>query len=161
MPERYNNILPIQIKKIHIAKSQLGLDDQQYRDILSGFTNKKGDPCSSSKELNYAQAEVLLNTFEKLGFKQSPKGTKLKYEEYSGRDAKFATPKQMRSVDVLWFTSINVREKTDEAMNNFIHRIAGVSHISFLLTADVHKVRKAIQNLKSERSRGLSNGGNL
>lgn len=159
MADRSNNISPLQIKKIHIAKSQLCLSEQQYRDTLSGFKNNNGESCSTCKELTYDQAEVLLNTFKKLGWKEKHGGRQLKYEEFSGRDAKFATPKQMRSIDALWHTSISVREKTDEAMNNFIHRIAGVSHISFLLASDVHKVRKAIQKLSPSPDQGEGRGG--
>jgi len=142
------NILPLQIKKIHIAKSQLGLSDQQYRDMLSGFKNISGLPSSSCKELNYDQAEVLLNIFIKLGFKVKHSGKQLKYEEFAGRDAKFASPKQMRSIDALWHTSINVRDKSDEAMNNFIFHITGISHITMIYAVHVHKIRKAIQSLK-------------
>ncbi len=159
MTDRSNDITPLQVKKIHIAKSQLSLSEQQYRDTLSGFKNAAGEPSSSCKELNYDQAEVLLNTFKKLGWQEKHSGKPLKYERYAGRDAKFATPKQMRSIDALWFTSINVREKTEEAMNNFIHRIAGVSHISFLLASDVHKMRKAIQKLSPSPYQGEGRGG--
>lgn len=144
------NINPVsnaQKAKIHIAKSQLNLSDQQYRDILSGFNNQSGLPCNSCLELNFDQAETLLRLFRKLGWQEKRKGVKLKYEEYSNRDAKFATPKQMRSIDAVWNTTDNVREKTDESMNKFIKRIAGVDHISFLLAKDVHKVIRAVKSL--------------
>ena len=145
-----NNIAPIdksQIVKIHIAKSQLKLSRDQYEDILSGFINPQGNPCSSSKELNKEQADALLRLFVKLGWKEQRRGRTLKYEQHAGRDSIFANPKQMRRIDALWNTSPAVREKTDLALNHFIKRVAGVDHISFLLAKDVHKVIKAINQL--------------
>jgi len=133
--------------KIHIAKSQLKLSDQQYRDTLSGFINHSGQPCHSCLELNFDQAETLLRLFRKLGWQETRKGSKLKYEEYVNRDPNFATPKQMRRIDAAWNTSPNVREKTEAAMNKFIRRIVGVDHISFVSANDVHKIVTAIQHL--------------
>lgn len=140
-----NDILPLQIKLIHIAKQQLGLSDQQYRDTLSGFISATGQPCSSCKELNSDQAEVLLTLFKKIGWKEKRNGKVKKYEEFNGRPGKFASPAQMRKIEALWMNYS--REKTIESMNHFIKRIVGKDHISFLTNYDVHKVIKAIENL--------------
>jgi len=55
-----------QIKLIHIARTQLGLSDDDYRLIIS--TQTKGKK-SSSKNLTYFEADGLINYFVKLGFK--------------------------------------------------------------------------------------------
>jgi phage gp16-like protein len=136
-----------QITKIHIAKSELGLTDQQYRDALSGFVNPFGEPCSSCKELNFYQADALLNIFQKIGFKEKRKYKESKYAQYAGRDSKFASVAQLELIDYRWFNNPNVREKTDSAMNNFIRHIAKVDHFSFLLKTDVKKILKAIEVL--------------
>lgn len=134
-----------QIAKIHIAKQQLGLTDQQYRDVLSSYINVDGNPCTSSKELNYKQAEVLLGLFTKLGFKQKHNGNTKKYDELAGRDSSFATPAQLRKINSLWM--INAREKTEDAMNRFISHKTTVNHIRFLLKKDVNKIITAISKL--------------
>lgn len=141
------DIKPVQITKIHIAKQQLNLTDENYRDILSNFINAKGEKCSSSKELNENQANILLNDIfkKKLGWKEQQKGKVLKYEEFNGRDAKFASAKQMRLIEGLWMQYS--REKTENSLNNFIKRIADVDHFSFLLKKDVQKIIKAIKQL--------------
>lgn len=138
-----------QITRIHIAKQQIGMADQQYRDTLSSFVDQSGQSCSSSKQLNSEQADVLLGIFKKLGFKEKHSGKQKKYEEYSSRDSKYATPAQMRKIDGLWFTSPNVKEKSEKSLNNFINHVARVNHISFLLKKDVSKVINAITHLKS------------
>ena len=141
-------ILKVQIQKIHIAKQQLKLSDGEYRDILSNFKNAYGWNCKSSKELNQNQANVLLDIFkEKLGWREKKFGKALKYEEYNARDQKFASPPQMRKVEASWMNNINVKEKTDRAMNNFIYRILKVNHISFVLKKDVNRLLKAIESL--------------
>ncbi len=144
------NILPVQIKKIHIALSQLSLPDENYRDILSNFINAKGEKCRSCKELNENQANILLGILKKLGWTEKKKGKQLKYEEFNNREAKYATPAQMRKIEALWMR--RSREKTEKSLNNFINRIAEVNHITFLLRKDVQKVIKAIESLGRQSS---------
>ena len=134
-----------QITKIHVAKSQLKLSDQDYRDILSGFTSQSGEPAASCKDLNHEQADVLLDRFVKMGFKHKRSGKPLKYEEYANRDYKFANPKQLRMLEAMWMDA--AREKTEKAFHKFACRIAKVDHISFVLKAHVQKIKLGIENL--------------
>lgn len=135
-----------QIIKIHIAKQQIGLTDDEYRDILSGFVTDKGKAAASSKDLSEAQANVLLNRLKSLGWKEKRKNKVLEFEDLWSRDPKFANPKQLRMIKGLWKS--NSREKTDKALNNFIFRIAERSDITMILKSDVHKIVKAIRSLK-------------
>jgi phage gp16-like protein len=148
-----DEILKVQIQKIHIAKQQLQLSDENYRDILSNFKNAYNWPCKSCKELNQNQANVVLDIFKKqLGWREKKFGKNLKYEEYNTRDQKFASPAQMRLIESTWMNNINVKEKTDRALNNFTYRILKVNHLSFVLKKDVNRLLKAIKSLslKSE-----------
>lgn len=52
-----------QMAKIHIAKSQLGLDDEEYRALLGRVAG-----VSSAKDLNPRQMGAVLAAFEKLGW---------------------------------------------------------------------------------------------
>lgn len=141
-------ILPIQIKKIHIAKSQLNFNDDNYRDILSNFKNEYGWPCKSCKELNQHQADVVLDIFKnQLGWQEQKHGKKLKYEEYNTRDQKFASPSQMRLIESKWMNNINVKEKNIRSLNNFIYRILKINHISFILKKDVPRLLKSIESI--------------
>ncbi len=143
------NISNDQKAKIHIAKSAAGLSDGDYRAILSGFNNKDGVPCSSCSEFTSKQADALLDIFKnKFGFKEKRKYKDSKYAQYAGRDSKFASVAQMELIDYKWYSNPNVKGKTDEAMNHFIKRIAGIDHISFLLKKDVSKIIRAITSLK-------------
>ncbi len=52
------------IAKIHIAKTQLGLDEEQYRDILRRVTGKE-----SAAKCRYSELVDLVNEFKGLGWK--------------------------------------------------------------------------------------------
>jgi Mu-like prophage protein gp16 len=53
-----------QLSKIHIAKKDLGLDDDTYRALLSRITGQ-----SSAKDLSPLQVAKVLQEFERLGWK--------------------------------------------------------------------------------------------
>jgi len=59
-------IEPIQIRLIHIAKTQWGLSDDEYRQSIGAQTHAKK---WSSKDLTYFEADALINYFKTLGFK--------------------------------------------------------------------------------------------
>ncbi len=55
---------PAQIKKIHTLKSELRLDDSDYRVLLESYASLEGTPIWSSKDLSYDQASSLIRTME-------------------------------------------------------------------------------------------------
>ena len=59
-------IEPIQIKLIHIAKTQLGLSDDEYQQAIGAQTHAEK---WSSKNLTYTEADGLINYFKRLGFR--------------------------------------------------------------------------------------------
>lgn len=146
-----NPITKIQIQKIHIAKKDLNINDSDYRAMLSGFKNEKGQPCTSSKEFNESQANVFLELLRtKLGWKVKRKNKNLKYEDLVARDPKFASPGQLRKIEALW--QVHSREKTEISLNHFLARIVKVDLITAVLKKDVNRLLKAIQSLKNTPS---------
>lgn len=55
------------LAKIHIAKSQLGMDDETYRALLARVAGVR-----SAKDLSPRQIGAVLAEFERLGFKPKP-----------------------------------------------------------------------------------------
>lgn len=152
MNKKRSKIIWPQIQKLHIAAKDLGFitndgDREEYDNILSQFMKSDGTPAKSSKDLNFDQANLIIDKFRKLGWNEKRSGMNLKYEEFKNRDPKFASPKQMRMIDGMWMTSDRVRERTEKAMNNFIKSIVKRSHISMILKVDVKKIKAAIENL--------------
>lgn len=146
-------IVKAQTQKIHIAVKQLGIEREDYEKMLFDGYRK-----TSSKFLTYEEAEDLLDTLMKAGFKPTqtnpPKGKKenqwgkSNHEELRGRrisDAgPYAAPQQLRLIEARWQeVSGNTPEK---GLNKFIKRIAKVDHINWLLEEDVKKVIKALDS---------------
>lgn len=68
-----------QLSKIHIAKKDLGLDDDTYRALLSRVAGK-----TSAKDLSPLEAAKVLRELERLGFQ--PKRNKTKPNPAAGRE---------------------------------------------------------------------------
>lgn len=133
------------IKKIKTAQRALGIDDVQYRAILSGFISDAGTPAASCTQLNDKQAAILLSLFEKAGFKS--KYSKMNpFAKYDGRDYKFATSRQMLKVFLIWRQ--NSKDKTEESLIHFAKKIIKRDHISFWLRSDIKKLIRAVEELK-------------
>lgn len=144
-----NPISKIQIQKIHIAKSNLNISDVDYRAMLSGFKNSKGEPCTSSKEFDERQANVFLHLLKtKLGWQEKKRNKVLKYEELNKRDPKFASPAQLRKIEALW--QVHSREKTAESLNHFTSKILKIDLITSVLKKDVNRLLKAIESLTNQ-----------
>lgn len=61
-----------QLAMIHIARAQLGLDEETYRSIIRMMSNGRTD---SSAELDYAERNKLLDHFRARGWKNSKTAT--------------------------------------------------------------------------------------
>jgi hypothetical protein len=85
-----NKITKAQIQLIHIAKHQLGLDTDLYRDILFNLFGKR-----SSKDLTYYQGVELINHLKSCGFVIQGR------KHIADNIIHLTTPAQRRLIDVL------------------------------------------------------------
>lgn len=63
--------MPLSKKKlavIHIAKAQVGMSDDEYRDLLASFQTDRGEAVTSSKSLTDPQFDEIMDHFKTLGF---------------------------------------------------------------------------------------------
>jgi len=90
-----NKILPTQVKIIHIAKHQLGLEDSVYRDILAVQFG-----ASSCLDLTSGQAYALIEHLRSLGFAMQGK-THKQSRPSAPNVIHLATPAQRRLIEVL------------------------------------------------------------
>lgn len=99
------------ISAIHVAKKQLGLDDDTYRAKLARITGK-----SSAKDMTEAEREKVLQVFRNEGFKPAPAA-----HRPDGR--RKLTGKYAKKMQALWIAGWNlgvVRNKDDDALRAFI-----------------------------------------
>lgn len=141
-------ISPRQIKAVHAVVHKLGLDDDNYREILMERFKAK-----SCKELSWEQAEELLEALNgapaKGGRPQgSPLRGGLKYTDFDGRPG-FANGSQCRLIDALWsqVSRAEEGEAREKALNNFVNRIAHVAGLRMLKSYQVEKIVKALEGM--------------
>lgn len=118
---------------IHVAKKQLRLDDDTYRDLLDRVTGKR-----STADMSDQEREKVLAEFRRQGFKSAGTGTRRRLE------GKFAGKLQ-----ALWIAGWNlgvVKNRDDAALIAFVKRQTNIDHVRFLRDAD--DAMKAIEALK-------------
>jgi hypothetical protein len=119
---------------IHVARKQLGLDDETYRAVLVRVTGK-----ASSKDMSERERGQVLDELRRQGFKPSKKALE-------GRFAK--------KLQALWIAAWNlgiVRNRADAALISFVQRQTGIEHVRFLHHPE--DADKAIEALKAWMTR--------
>ncbi|MCW9036230.1 MAG: regulatory protein GemA [Rhodospirillales bacterium] len=123
--------------KINIAKKELGLDEETYRDILT--TNFGKD---SLKKFSNAQLSDLITHFKELGFK--PKKAPPKR---AGRKKLADGPTQMKA-RALWLSLYHlgiISDPSEQALDTFVKRQVKVDAINFMTPSESHKVIEALK----------------
>ncbi len=125
------------IQLIHIAKSQIGLSDEDYRAVLESTAKK-----TSCSEMTLSELNDVLRAMRKLGFRVKRTETR---EEELGWDTSKA---QMDYIKGMWGRV--ARDKSDRALYKFIKRITGADHPRFMRSVDSQKVILALRKMMSD-----------
>lgn len=128
-----------QLALVHVAKTKLGLSDNEYR---SALVHISGVP--SSKELDKEGFEALMGFFEYLGFAPLAKGG----PDYGKRPG-MASFAQIELIRALWAEYTQHAYRDEDELNKWLLRYFKVSSLRFL-TMD--KARKTITALKAMKA---------
>ena len=115
------------LAKVHIAKAQLGLDDEQYRDILRRVTGKE-----SASKCRYSQLVDLINEFKALGWKTKAKKAFRK-----------APSDPVKKIYALWgkLQKLGAVQSTDKtALDAFVKKYTGIDSVQWLQSAQQQKI---------------------
>ena len=131
---------------LHVAKKELALDDDTYRDVLHGVAGVR-----SAKELDQVTFRAVMSRFEELGFKGS-NHRKVRPRTRAGRPDPNAmvTGAQMRMLQHLY---AELGMTTLPRQNGFNKRVCG--HAWPQTRAEASRV---IEALKKMRGRGYDAG---
>lgn len=133
------------IAQIHIAKSQLKLDEADYRALLKDATGK-----SSSKDMTPAELGKVIEALVKLGFKVVSKGAP---------DGKKSKRPNVRLIFGLW-SELGARGLIENASRPalfaFVEKMTKVAHPDWL---DNGQANKVVEALKAIRDRGPKKEG--
>jgi hypothetical protein len=108
---------------IHKLKAVRGMSDDAYRDALSQWG------VQSCTQLNKTQAANLIRVWRQAAIREGRMKPKhQKFNEYAGRDDEWATPRQLRLIDVLWSTvSRAPAKKRGDALDTFLYNRFGIA----------------------------------
>lgn len=124
-----------EMAQIHIARQQLGLDDDTYRDMLWAVARVR-----SSKDLDWTGRKKVLEHLKARGFKPQPgKGAKARA---------LANDEQSRKIRALWLELAQVgavRDPSEKALASFVRRHTGVEALQWLTSAQAIRI---IEHLK-------------
>ena len=136
---------PKLIQLIHIAKSQLGLDDSIYRANLIQLTGK-----NSTKNMTLVELRAVFEDLKTKGFKTNPaKSTNLK------RETSMAVDDQSKLIRHLWLSLHGlgeVKNSSEQALAKYVERQTGVSALQWLTMQQASTV---IESLKKWEMRIL------
>lgn len=129
--------------QIHIAKSQLGLDDETYREVLKGSTGK-----TSCAAMNERELKTALQAFKDRGFKSRPP-RKTKSETSKGtatlEEKLIAVWRDMGSAGLL-------NNPSDAALRSYVRRQTG-NRYDAPQFCDNKTLIRLIESLKQWRKR--------
>jgi len=130
-----------ELAMIHIAKKDLGLDDETYKALL--FTVAR---VHSSKDLDFHGRKRVLQHFKSRGWKNKP-ATKAKTTR------PLASDQQSKMIRALWLDLHKlgaVADPSEAALASYVKRITSVDALQWLTSAQASRV---IETLKKWQDR--------
>jgi phage gp16-like protein len=133
------------LAKIHIAKKQLGLDDDAYHAIVA----RHGDGKISCRDLTIPQMNAVLREFISKGWTPKPPKSK------GTANRKLATGPEIEKIRALWLWMHQlgiVRDPSESALASYARRMAGIDDLHW---ADGWRCHRLIETLKKWAQREL------
>ncbi len=143
------------LAKIHIGKKQLGMFDDEYRELLRGLTGKE-----SAKELEAGELKRVVEAMYGMGFRVSNgqkaggRGQKGKKLSPQTREKPKAEKTQVDKIRALWIEGYQVgvvRNRYESGLNGFVKRMFKVERVEWL---SVEQAQKCIEAIKAMVERG-------
>lgn len=144
-----------QITILHVAKSQLALDDETYRDALEAHGNAR-----SARDLTYDGFRAVMTHFERCGFKrlggrkagrlgsQEARKPEASGQQPATRRPGMATERQIKKIYALWWSlspAYYVEGYEYKALRGFLKKRFRVGHENWLDFDTAHNVIEAIK----------------
>lgn len=142
------------VRLIHVAKSQLMMDDGEYRALLANLSCGK----TSSTKLSVEELELAVKAMKMRGFVLTTKSQ----TETGNADLPVPTPHllmegQVKKIRALWLELHEmgvIRSASEYSLSRFVKRMTGIDYHGWLGTDDAMRV---IEHLKKWKAR-VENG---
>ncbi len=133
------------IALIHIAASQLGIDDDTRRDILFAAAG-----VLSSTELDDEGYGAVMDAYRKLGFESDRHKAAAFGSEQGRRYQGMASPRQVDLIRQLW-SEVTDGDGTDAALNKWLESRFKLSALRFVDSPTARKVITGLQSWKNRK----------
>ncbi len=139
------------LARIHLAKKQLALSDDEYRDLLFTLTRQR-----SAADLDASGRQLVIEHFKKLGFKD--RSTTPIAKQIARADPR------TRKIWALWLQLKRdgrlaaETENTGRALQRFVHRQTGVEHLDWLSNRQQDDVIEALKQWIKRPDRTVQSG---
>lgn len=133
------------IQLIHIAKSQLAIDDDTYRQMLLATAGK-----DSTRQCSIPQLQEVLDTLKAQGFSVKT--------DRKTRSRKPDNAPQSKKIRALWLTLADaglVQNRSEEALGRWVKRETGVEALNWLSS---EQASQCIEKLKKWLARAPKEG---
>ena len=125
---------------IHLAKKQLGLDEEAYRAILSGAGVASAKDIATDLQFN-----TVMGAFLRLGFLPSGHGRINKYKNTVRGNPGMITRRQEYYIKGLW--SLASRVKDEKSLQRMVKRIGKVDAVPFLTRKNASALILALRDI--------------
>lgn len=125
------------IAKLHLAKKQLNMEDDDYRDALARVTGQRSAADLSAKQLEAALAEMT-----RLGFTAQPKSARP-----AGKAAFTPAASKARAMLISLSLMGVIRDSSESALNAFARRQTGIDRLDWVNESHVYKVIEALKDI--------------
>lgn len=127
------------IRLIHVARRELGMQEDDYRAMMANIPQLEG--ATSSAGLSIPKLKLVLETLKRKGFKVVPKSKK--------PQGKLADDPQSKLIRHLWLSlhsAGKVRDPSEQALAKYVARLTKVDQLQWL---DGKQAATVIESLKS------------
>lgn len=144
------------IKLIHVARRELGMQDEDYRAMLRGMTALGGK--TSSADLGIKGLELVLEQLKRRGFKVKPKANP---KALAKPTRALANDEQSKLIRHLWLQMHAqgiVKNPSEASLAAYVCRIAKIEALQWLNSDEASNV---IETLKKWQKRALKSANGL
>ncbi len=144
-----------ELAKIHLAKKQLGLDDETYRDVVARVSAKfRSEPIDSAGAMTEAERRALLDEFVRLGFQVAP--PRERADDWISISPSHPGAQHLKKLlacayDLEQIGAVRANS-TRRWIQKFSRKLTGVDRLQWLTPQDANKV---IEGLKGWRKKWL------
>lgn len=140
------------IKLIHVARRELGMDDDTYRLLLSGMKGLGG--ATSTADLSVPNLYRVLEQLKQRGFKVRS----------SKKQRPLAADDQSKKIRALWlalYGAGEVRDPSEEALGKFVMKMTGVQALQWLSGEQASQVIENLKKWQRRVARAANKEGNV